>query len=67
MLDFLINGCTGSGLIEIQPLGDPDVDADGDGKGDAYTTVMKIAAQRITVAKKIWAEGKPMSTPIAEE
>jgi len=64
MLNLMIYGCTG-GLVDLmQPMGEPDVDANGDGKGDAYSTVMKVAAQRVTVSPNGFAEGEPMATPI---
>jgi hypothetical protein len=59
-------GCTGSNLIFMYPLGEPDVDVDGDGKGDAYTMVAKVAVQRARVSTKGLLEGEGQATPLKE-
>jgi hypothetical protein len=66
MLKSLQVGCTGSGLITMYPMGEPDVDADGDGKGDAYSMVSKIAVQRARVSAHGFIDGEPPMVPLTE-
>ncbi len=51
ILTWFKTGCsTLFGAVTIlEPLGDPDVDTDGDGINDAYTTVLYVSAERVKV------------------
>jgi hypothetical protein len=49
VLDWFKAGCSDLGITFLNPLGEPDVDTDGDGTPDAYTTVLRVSAQRVKV------------------
>jgi cysteine-rich repeat protein len=49
--DVFYGGCSaGMGVLKIlEPIGEPDVDINGDGTKDAYSTVVRVAAQRASL------------------
>jgi hypothetical protein len=65
MLDAMKVGCTG-GLLTMYPLGEPDVDSDGDGTGDAFSMVAKVAVQRTRASKNGLLTGEAQATPLKE-
>jgi len=50
-LELFKGGCTaGADLLPIlKPLGEPDVDSDGDGEADSYSCVLRVSAERVKV------------------
>ncbi|MBN1655134.1 MAG: DUF4215 domain-containing protein [Deltaproteobacteria bacterium] len=49
ILTWFQKGCTDLTIPLLNPLGDPDVDSDGDGVNDAYTMVLYVSAERVKV------------------
>jgi len=46
-LTLFKGGCTAFGVPILNPIGDPDVDTNGDGTKDAYSVVLNVSAQRV--------------------
>lgn len=65
ILDLLQIGCTGGGMFNLEPLGPPDVDNDGDGTNESYSLVFRMAVQRLKMAG--FTEDEPMFIPIPQE
>jgi cysteine-rich repeat protein len=45
-LTLFRGGCSALGVPILNPIGDPDVDVNGDGTTDAYSVVVNVSAQR---------------------
>ncbi len=51
VLDLFKIGCSdfAGAITFLTPVGEPDVDSDGDGENDAYSAVVRVSAERVKV------------------